>query len=116
MPPPQEVIHRAKHFLEQNFDRRISLKSLARYLGISSAYLSSLFHREYGITISKYLTSLRLEAARRLLQSSRMQVSEIASHCGFSSSSYFIKAFSNHYNVTPRNYALKVRNFDDTKK
>lgn len=106
--PLQEAMRRAKHFLEQNYAEQLSLKQTAKHIGISPAYLSRLFHQEYGVSFSKYLTSLRLEAARKLLQTTRLQIGEIANRCGFSSSSYFIKVFSEHYNVTPKNYIAET--------
>ncbi|MBR7143874.1 MAG: AraC family transcriptional regulator [Lentisphaeria bacterium] len=107
--PLQEAMQKAKHFLDQNYAEPLSLKQTAKHIGISPAYLSRIFHHEYGISFSEYLTSLRLDAARQLLQTTRLQIAEIANRCGFSSSSYFIKVFSDHYKVTPRNYAAETR-------
>ena len=100
--PQTEAMRRAKHFLEQNYAKPLNLEQTARHIGLSPAYFSRSFHREYGMSFSKYLTSLRLEAAHRLLQTTRLQIGEVASRCGFSSSSYFIKVFSEHYRVTPK--------------
>ena len=98
--PLQEAMRRAKHFLDQNYAEPLSLKQTAKHIGISPAYLSRIFHQEFGVSFSEYLTSQRLAVARKLLQ-----IGEIANRCGFSSSSYFIKVFSDHYKVTPKNYA-----------
>ena len=106
--PLQEAMRRAKHFIDQNYAEQLSLKQTAKHIGISPAYLSRLFHHEYGVSFSKYLTSLRLEEARKLLQTTRLQIAEIANRCGFSSSSYFIKVFSEHYKVTPKNYIAET--------
>lgn len=106
--PLQEAMRRAKHFLDQNYAEQLTLKQTARHIGISPAYLSRLFHHEYGVSFSKYLTALRLEAARKLLLTTRLQIAEIANRCGFSSSSYFIRVFSEHYKVTPKNYIAET--------
>ncbi len=103
--PLQEAMRRAKHFLDQNYAEPLSLKQTAKHIGISPAYLSRIFHHEFGVSFSEYLTSQRLQVARKLLQTTRLQIGEIANRCGFSSSSYFIKVFSDHYKVTPKNYA-----------
>lgn len=105
--PMREAMRCAKHFLEQNYGEHVSLGQTARHIGISPAYLSRIFHHEYGVSFAKFLTAIRLEASRELLQSTRLQVAEVANRCGFSSSSYFIKVFSEHYGVTPKNYAGK---------
>ena len=98
-------MQRVKHFLDQNCNSQITLKDAAEFAGLSSSYLSRLFHHEFGVSFSAYLTARRLESARHLLQTTRLQIAEIASRCGFSSSSYFIKVFSAHYGVTPKNHA-----------
>ena len=105
MLPLHEAMRRAKHFLDQNYAEPLSLKQTAKHIGISPAYLSRIFHQEFGVSFSEYLTSQRLQVARKLLQTTRLQIAEIANRCGFSSSSYFIKVFSDHYKVTPKNYA-----------
>lgn len=110
--PLQEAMRRAKHFLDQNYAEQLSLKQTAKHIGISPAYLSRIFHQEYGVSFSKYLTSLRLEEARKLLQTTRLQIAEIANRCGFSSSSYFIKVFSEHYKITPKNYAAEAGKYN----
>ena len=102
--PMQEAMRRAKHFLDQNFAEQVSLQETAEHIGISPGYLSRVFHHEYGISFSKYLTALRLTHAVQLLQNHQLQIGEIALRCGFSSSSYFIKVFSEHFGVTPKNY------------
>ena len=100
--PLQEAMRRAKHFLDQNYAEPLNLKQTAEHIGISPAYFSRSFHREYGVSFHQYLTSLRLEAAHRLLQTTRLQIGEIAARCGFSSSSYFIRTFRQHYKITPK--------------
>lgn len=103
----QELAGRARDFLRQNYASEISLKETALHLKISAPYLSKIFHQELGISFSKYLTELRLNAARNLLLNSTLQITEIANQCGFTSSSYFIKVFSDHFNITPKGFAAK---------
>lgn len=103
----QEIAGRARDFLRQNYSSALSLKETAKHLKISAPYLSRIFHRELGISFSKYLTELRLNAARSMLLNSTLQVAEIAHQCGFSSSSYFVKVFREHWNMTPKEFASK---------
>lgn len=104
--PEKSLTDRVKYFLDLNFNTPVTLKDAAEYAGISPGYLSRLFHRELGISFGAYLTGRRLEAARHLLQNGQLQVGEIASRCGFGSSSYFIRVFKEHYGVTPRKHHL----------
>ena len=104
VPSAAEVMQRVKHFLDQNCNSQITLKDAAEFAGLSPSYLSRLFHHEFGVSFNAYLTARRLESARHLLLTTRLQIAEIASRCGFSSSSYFIKVFRTHYGVTPKNH------------
>ena len=103
-PPAAEMMHRVKHYLDQNFSSQVTLKDAAEFASLSPSYLSRRFHHEFGISFNAYLTARRLESARHLLQTTRLQIAEVAARCGFSSSSYFIKVFSAHYGVTPKNH------------
>ncbi len=105
--PILDVVRQAKQYVDQNYALPISLDMTARHLGICGQYLSKLFKHEYGVNFSEYLTEIRLEAAAKLLRHGKLQVAEVASRCGFSSSSYFIQIFRNHFGVTPRNYLAK---------
>ena len=104
VPSAAEVMQRVKHFLDQNCNSQITLKDAAEFANLSPSYLSRLFHHEFGVSFNAYLTARRLESARHLLLTTRLQIAEIASRCGFSSSSYFIKVFRTHYGVTPKNH------------
>ena len=99
-----KLIQQTKFFLSQNYASDISLEQTAQHFGISPSYLSRLFQREFGVSFSSYLTSLRLENALSLLNHTSLQLAEIAYRCGFKDSSYFIKVFRQHYGTTPGNY------------
>ncbi len=101
-----DVIHQTKFFMIQNYASEVTLEKLARRFGISTAYLSRLFRREFGVSFNRYLTTLRLEAAVALLHNTSLQIAEVAQRSGFSDSSYFIKVFHRYYGTTPRDYRL----------
>jgi AraC-like DNA-binding protein len=105
--PLQELAARARDYLRQNYASNLSLKETAEHLKISAPYLSRIFHEEMGVGFNKYLTEQRLNEAGSLLLNTTLQVAEIAHQCGFSSSSYFIKVFSNHFGVTPKEFSAK---------
>ena len=99
-----KLIQQAKFFITQNYASEITLEQTALRLGISPSYLSRLFQREFGVSFSMYLTTIRLENAVSLLHHTALQVAEIAYRCGFKDSSYFIKIFRQHYGKTPGNF------------
>ena len=99
-----KLIQQAKFFLTENYASEITLEQMARKLGISPSYLSRLFQKEFGVSFSAYLTTVRLENAVSLLRHTSLQIAEIAYRCGFKDSSYFIKTFRQHYGKTPGNF------------
>ncbi|MBQ6989418.1 MAG: helix-turn-helix transcriptional regulator, partial [Clostridia bacterium] len=70
----------------------------------NASYLSDLFHRETGKTITEYVTELRMNHAAALLQKTTLQIQTVAQHCGISDVNYFSKLFKKQYLVTPRQY------------
>ena len=104
-----DMVRQIKFFITQNYASPVSLESVSERFNISSTYISRLFHREYGVGFSEYLTSVRLEAAVTLLCDTPLQVAEVAQRCGFSDSGYFIKVFRKHFDTTPGDYRNGAR-------
>ncbi len=69
--------------------------------GFSPDYFRRCFESECGTTPARYLLALRLGAAKKLLASSDMSVSEIARQCGFADVYYFSRRFKREVGVTP---------------
>jgi len=82
----------------------IHLDDLAALTGLNASYLSTLFKKETGLTVSKYILSKKMEEARNLLTYSEYSYSEIASILAFSSQSHFTKVFKTETGYTPREY------------
>lgn len=86
---------------------KISLNDLAECTGLSAPYLSKLFHKEVGVTISQYISQKRIEAAENLLKYSDYSCIEIANYLCFNSESYFIQVFKSYTKMTPKEYREK---------
>ena len=86
----------------------LSLNSIAVQLNVSPAYLSGLFKKECGCTLTEYVNKVRLEQAIRLLEKSEKQVQTIAYECGFQDPNYFIRLFKKHTCMTPGQYRKSV--------
>ena len=108
-PTRSEMMRQVKFYLTQNYASPVTLEQLARHFEISQANLSRLFRREFGVGISRYLTTLRLESAVALLNDTVLPVSEVALRCGFSTSGYFIRIFRRYTGTTPKHYRLRKR-------
>lgn len=106
---PQGEAHRrqralmleARQYLAEHYTHPISLEEIAQALGISSFYLSHIFSQESEFSLFAYLTALRMEKAWDLLQTGKLNVSEVAAAVGYESANYFSKVFRKHFGCSP---------------
>jgi len=99
----QELFRRlqiAREYLHESVDRRISLEEVSREACISRYHLHRAFRRVFRLTPHAYVTALRLNRARSLLQSGR-QVTDVALDVGFASMSAFTRLFRSRYGFPP---------------
>lgn len=87
-----------------NLHNKITLNDLADKVGLSAPYLSKLFHREVGVTVSQYISRKRIEAAENLLKYSDYSCIDISNYLCFNSESYFIQVFKSYTKLTPKEY------------
>lgn len=100
--PP--LVQRTLTYMDANLAGDLSLRNLAAVQNVSGSYLSSMFHREYGKTVTECVMEKRMDAAASLLVSTHLQIQTVAQHCGFSDVNYFSKTFKRCFGVTPRQY------------
>jgi len=94
-------IQKTVAYIDANLAGDLSLHTLAAIQSLNASYLSTLFHKETGKTLTDYVTARRMDAAGKLLRTTQLQVQTIAQHCGISDSNYFSKLFKKHYGITP---------------
>ncbi len=82
----------------------LSLKVQAAYLNVNPSYLSTLFKKETGMTLTEYINRKRIEHALLLLNSTDMQIQMIAQYCGITDVNYFTKTFKKIVGKTPKEY------------
>lgn len=82
----------------------LSLKVQAEYLNVNPSYLSTLFKKETGMTLTEYINRKRIEHALLLLNSTDMQIQMIAQYCGITDVNYFTKTFKKIVGKTPKEY------------
>lgn len=91
-------------FIRHHLMERISLNKLAEFVNLNPSYLSTLFKRETGLSVTDYITAQRIEAAKNLLSYSELSPTEIAQSLGFNTGSYFSKVFRTQTGMTPTQY------------
>ena len=91
------------HF-NQNYNKPISMQSLADDLGTSENRLIIIFKKEIGQTPNAYLMKLRMHKAANLLLSGTMPISEVSAAVGIEDPNYFVKLFKKEFQDTPSTF------------
>lgn len=94
-------------FIRTHYAEKLSVDAIAASGGVCRTKCWQIFRKYLGQTPNEYLNSFRLEKGMQLLKSTRMSISEIAEHCGFSSASYFTELFTRQKGCSPSQYRRK---------
>lgn len=99
------AIEAAISYIEKNYaDENLSSNSIAKNAGISASWLSTRFKEEVGTGVSEYISQVRVEHAKGLLNDEKYMIYEVADRTGFSSSQYFSRIFKQITGLTPNEY------------
>jgi len=93
-----------KHYLDENFHKKITLDDLAERFYINKFYLARLFREQYGSSVINYLLYLRISRAKELLRFTEMTVEEIGARCGMPDANYFSRAFRKIEGMSPSEF------------
>ena len=101
---PNLFVQKAADYIKLNYSEKISIKEIADQLYLSPNYLSELFKKHTGKTISEYLTEYRLEKACQLLDHAEYRVGDVSGMVGIHDGRYFSDMFKKKYGMTPTEY------------
>lgn len=97
-------IQAVKDYVKLHYAQEINNKTVAMEMGYHPNYIAACFLRSEGTTLHAYIESVRLARAKELLTTTQMPIGEIAQSCGLAEASYFVKFFSRHTGMTPKQY------------
>lgn len=99
------VMNQIRSYVETHYaDPELSLTSLSEQFQLHASHVSRAFKEEFGEKFVDYLVKIRMEQAKKLLQSSRDSVQDIGSKVGYTHAISFIRAFKKYTGVTPGDY------------
>lgn len=98
------LIEKVIAYIENNFEKNITVNEIADRFYINSYYLQHLFKNTISYSIYEYILKLRLEKSQRLLVLSDYSVAEISEKVGFSSANNFIRFFKKKTGLTPMTF------------
>ena len=100
----ERVITLITRYLQEHLAQDVSLSVLAEEFHLNAQYISQLFKNEIGVGFLAYLTSIRMEKAKKLLVSTSLSVAEVAEQSGYGDYRVFTKVFKKTEGITPSQY------------
>lgn len=98
------AISRVIDYIYHGKNKTLTLNQLASLVNLTPKYLSALFHKETGQTLTVFIHKVLIEKAQNLLAYSDYSLGEISTYLNFSSQSYFISIFKRYTGITPGQY------------
>lgn len=103
--PVQNIIN----YISFNLTADLSLNAISNEFSLNSSYLSTLFKKETGTTLTNYVNNKRIEHAIYLLNTTKLPIQDIAVQCGINDVNYFTKLFKKLKNMTPTQYREMIQ-------
>jgi len=97
-------VQKAMLYIQNNFRNNIGLSDIAADAAVTPSYMSSIFLKECGVNFKEYLTAIRYDYAKKLLEYSNMTITDICFESGFCDYANFERHFRERYSVSPSQY------------
>ncbi|MDD3172712.1 MAG: response regulator [Herbinix sp.] len=96
----------ARKFIEKNYQHYdLNLNMIASQVVVNPSYLSYIFKKEYGYTLSRYIINVRMEQAKKIIKNEvGLSVIDLSKKVGYTDEYYFSKSFKNYYGISPSKY------------
>ena len=96
-------------YIQENIDKHITMEQLARIVGLSPAYFSSIFKQETGYSPREYITNARMNKAKLLLVQTHKSITEIAFEVGYANNASFTNIFTDKIGCSPKTFRKLMR-------
>jgi len=100
----QEVSRQIVDYMQTHLHQDLNLEKLAAHFGLSVSHLNRIFRQSQGTTAMRFLTKLRIEAAKKIITNTSERMNEVAALVGFSSATSFSAIFRKHTGHSPNQY------------
>ncbi len=108
-PAERQPIRAAVDLIHADPSRPLDVPALAAHGGVSERHFLRLFRQELGTTPARYVEKVRIEAARRLLETEDSGLAAVAERCGFGTAETLRRSFHRCVGVAPDHYRQRFR-------
>lgn len=103
------LLQKVINYIDMNITEPLSLNTLSTLFSVNSSYLSTLFKKEMGITLTEFIHYQKIQYAIKLLNKTDLQIQNIAAQIGINDVNYFIKMFKKINGMTPKEYRDSIK-------
>ncbi|WP_256760048.1 helix-turn-helix domain-containing protein [Cohnella sp. WQ 127256] len=103
----QNLMGEITDYLENNYQKDLSLNDIANHFHVSREYVSRKFKQTFGVNLSEYLSHIRINNAKLLLLNPQLKIAPIAEMVGFKNEKYFSLVFKKQEGISPNEYRKK---------
>ena len=105
---PDSTVYNILSYINEHYNENLTLDDLANRFFISKYHLSREFQRLVGTSVHRYIVQKRLVMAKQMLSAGKPS-SEVYQSCGFGDYSNFYRAFRTEYQISPKEYVLRLK-------
>jgi len=94
-------IEKVKNYINENYEKPMTVPDLARIVGLHPTYLGALFMQQESCSIKDYINKIRVNQAYEIIRTEMLPVNEVAYSCGYMDTFYFSRVFKKHIGLPP---------------
>ena len=110
---PYKLFNRVADYLEAHLDGHVTIEEVCRENLIGRSQLQKIFREQSGLGIIEYFSLMKVNAAKQLIRTNRMNFTQIAEQLGYTSIHYFSRQFKKVTGMTPSEYASSIKAMAD---
>lgn len=99
-----DLIESAIYYMKNNIEKKVSISSIAKFIGYSTSHFSRLFTQTVGLTPNEYFNQIKIQKACILLKTTNMKINQICYKVGIHDSYYFSRLFKKLMKISPKEY------------
>lgn len=107
-PEKDGIIKQVCDFVLENASNEIKVDTVSKNMYINKSYICKLFKQRTGMTVNGYITMVKMESAKRLLEEDSVKASNVANNVGYKDPDYFNKLFKKYYGLSPKDYKQQI--------
>ncbi len=104
-----EMVSRAQKYISENVRVKLSVPMVAKAVGVSTSYLTALFHKNLQISPGEYIRRAKLQESKIMIREGKLNFTEISRQLQYSTVHHFSRQFKEKFGITPTEYARSIR-------